>query len=292
MFHQQQVTGPDGALQVAQGPENGPPLLFLHGVGRAWRDFSGLMSALAPCWQVFALDFRGHGLSARTPEKYLVSDYVRDAVAVIQHIDKPLLLYGHSLGAMVAGIVAAEQSRQVRGAILEDPPYKLFAPGADDTPFHALFTLMRSVSGSERSVRELSRILAEARLPAAGSPEGVPLGDLRDATSIRFGAACLKRVDPTVWDPILEGRWLEDLNYRSLLPKIRCPILLLQGNVEQGGMVSAEAGDELTSLIPDCLRMPWDDIGHLIHGLLPERTLRVVREFLDSIALDERAFHT
>lgn len=289
MFHERQVTGGDGAINLAEGPPAGPPLLFLHGVGRGWQDFTGLMTPLASRWQVIGIDFRGHGRSVRTPGKYLVRDYMRDAVAVARQIDRPLVLYGHSLGAMVAGAVAAELGEQVRGAILEDPPYHLFAPGADETPV-ALFTLLRSVSGSNLSVSELARHLADSRVPAPGLPEGVRLGDLRDATSIRLGAACLKRVDPTLWDPVLAGHWLSALDAAQLLPRIKCPVLMLQGNVELGGMVSAAAGDEIERLIPDCIREHWRDAGHLIHNLLPERTLRVVSEFLESIALDPSSF--
>jgi pimeloyl-ACP methyl ester carboxylesterase len=289
MFHDRQVTGGDGLINLAEGPEAGPPLLFLHGVGRSWQDFAALMTPLAARWQVLAIDFRGHGRSDRTPGKYLVRDYVRDAVAVARHIDRPLVLYGHSLGAMVAGAAAAELGAQVRGAILEDPPYHLFAPDSDDTPI-ALFTLLRSVSGSALSVSELARHLADSRVPAPGAPEGVRLGDLRDATSIRMGAACLKRVDPTLWDPVLAGHWLSALDATELLPRIKCPVLMLQGNVELGGMVCAAAGDEIERLISDCIRVHWPDAGHLIHNLLPERTLRVVAEFLESIALDPNSF--
>src|SRR5262249_38326136 len=80
MLSEKQVTGGDGAINLARGPVNGSPLLFLHGVGRAWQDISQMLGALAWRWHVCALDFRGHGRSARTPGKYLVRDYVRDAV--------------------------------------------------------------------------------------------------------------------------------------------------------------------------------------------------------------------
>lgn len=286
MFHERQVVGADGALRLAEGPAVGPPLLFLHGVGRCWQDFTSLLADLSSRWHVLAVDMRGHGRSDRTPGMYLVRDYVRDVLELCRQLDEPLVIYGHSLGAMVAGAVAAELGTRARGAILEDPPYALFSSGADGSPFHALFTLMRTVSGSHLPVSELAGQLADARLPAADSPEGVRLGDIRDATSIRFGAAALKRVDPAVWDPILAGAWLEGLDYQKLLTQITCPTLVLQGNEELGGMVSVEAGRELERLISDCYRLHWPDAGHLIHNLLPERTLRVVREFLDSIMLD------
>jgi pimeloyl-ACP methyl ester carboxylesterase len=286
MFLERQVTGGDGAIQLAQGPEAGPPLLFLHGVGRCWQDFTGLMTSLASRWQVYSIDLRGHGRSARTPGEYFVRDYVRDAVAVARHIGQPLVIYGHSLGAMTAGAAAAELGGQMRGAVLEDPPYHLYAPGATSTTFHPLFTFMQQVSGSKESVSQLARRIADVRLPAEGKPEGVRLGDVRDATSIRFGAACLKRVDPAVWEPVLAGTWQAEFNFRQVLPKITCPVLVLQGNEAEGGMVSDAAGDEIARLIPDCTHMQWKDVGHLIHTTQPERTLRVVSEFLESIALD------
>jgi pimeloyl-ACP methyl ester carboxylesterase len=286
MFHKRQLTGGDGAIQLAQGPETGPPLLFLHGVGRSWQDFGGLMTSLASRWQVFGIDFRGHGLSARTPGKYFLRDYVRDAVAVARHIGQPLVIYGHSLGAMTAGLAAAELGNDIHGAILEDPPYRLYAPGATDTPFHPLFQVMQQVSGSSESVSALAKRLADVRLPAEGQPDGVRLGDVRDATAIRFGAACLKKVDPELWTPVLSGTWQSGSDYRALLPKITCPVLVLQGAVSLGGMVSDADGDELTRLISDCTLLRWNDVGHLLHTMLPERTLRVVSEFLESIAID------
>ncbi len=286
MFHERQVAGADGALRLAEGPAGGPHLLFLHGVGRCWQDFTGLLTDLCSRWHVLAIDMRGHGRSDRTPGMYLVRDYLRDVVTLCQQLDDPLVIYGHSLGAMVAGAAAAMLGAQVQGTILEDPPYALFAEGAGESPFHALFSVMRNVSGSHLSVSELAAQLGEVRLPTPAAPEGARLGDLRDVTSIRFGAASLKRVDPAVWDPVLAGAWLEGLDYQKLLRQIQCPTLVLQGNVELGGMVSLEAGRELEQMISDCYRLYWEDAGHLIHNLLPERTLRVVREFLDSLMLE------
>src|SRR5688572_4782194 len=105
-------------LHVAAGPRHGPPLLMLHGVLRAWTDF-------APRWQLFALDHRGHGESARA-ERYLVVDYAADAVALVRDRLPGVVLYGHSLGALAAVAVAAELPDLVRAVILEDPPAPSF----------------------------------------------------------------------------------------------------------------------------------------------------------------------
>jgi pimeloyl-ACP methyl ester carboxylesterase len=286
MFSEKRVTGGDGPLNLAVGPKTGPPILFLHGVGRLWRDFAGLMTALAPRRQVLALDFRGHGHSARTAGKYLVRDYVRDAVAVLRSIGRPVYVYGHSLGSMVAAAAAAEVPELVRGVVLEDPPFETTGPAIVDGPFLELFRLLQTVSGSQASVRELARHLANQRVSVAGRPEGALLGELRDATSIRFGAACLKLVDPAVWDPVLAGRWLEGYDVPRVLASIKCPTLVLQGDVADGGMVSEEAGRRVEQQIAECLRIRIPRASHLIHNLEAELTLRLVTEFLESIALE------
>src|SRR5215207_7214247 len=102
------------ALNVAAGPTAGPPLLLLHGVVRCWRDWLTLVPGLAGRWQVFALDFRGHGRSARRPDRYKVADYLEDAVALVKgRFAEPGVLFGHSLGALVALGVAATVPERV-----------------------------------------------------------------------------------------------------------------------------------------------------------------------------------
>lgn len=288
MFSERQVKGGDGAINLASGPDAGEPLLFLHGVGRSWQDFSTLAGALAGRWHVYAFDFRGHGRSERTSGRYVVRDYVRDALAVIEHtIRRPMVLYGHSLGAMVAAATAAELPELVRGVVLEDPPFDTMSRGIEKSPFYVLFQSLRTLSGSRQSVSDLARTLADVRINAPDRPQAVRLGDARDAASLRYMAACLKRVDPELWEPILDGRWLEGYDEAGLLPKIRCPVLLLQGNVAEGGALGEAAAERVERLIPDCLRIRVARAGHLIHSLLHETTLRLTGAFLESIAMDE-----
>ena len=49
-------------------------------------------------------------------------DYARDAAAVLRSLREPAVVCGHSLGALVAGVVAAQLPERVRAVVLEDPP--------------------------------------------------------------------------------------------------------------------------------------------------------------------------
>ena len=159
------IAGGDARVNLARWPGGGSPLLFLHGVGRAWQDFSSLGSVLAARWHVHAIDFRGHGRSDRTPGKYLVTDYVRDVVCVVREsIGKPSVIYGHSLGAMAAAGAAAELGPMARGVVLEDPPFDSLGRKIRSTQFHGLFAAMRDLTGSSDSVATLARKLGDVQL--------------------------------------------------------------------------------------------------------------------------------
>jgi pimeloyl-ACP methyl ester carboxylesterase len=286
MLSETRVAGADGEVNLARGPAGGSPLVLLHGVGRAWQDFSSLGWALAGRWHVHALDFRGHGRSDRTPGKYLVCDYVRDVVAVVSGaVDRPAVLYGHSLGAMAAAGAAAELGDLVRGVILEDPPFDTLGRTIRSTQFHGLFVGMRTLTGSRDSITTVARHLGDLQLNPPDRPIPIRLGELREATSLRFMAACLKLLDPEVWDPILEGRWLEGFDVAQVLAKISCPVLLLHGNVGEGGMLDDQAAAEVQRRLANCTRVRVPRAGHLIHQLERETTLRLTSEFLESIAL-------
>src|SRR5262245_50089317 len=90
-------------LNVARSASGGPPLVLWHGLARRWQDFVPVLPPLAARWTVTAVDHRGHGKSARMPGGYTVPDYVADAVGLLQRGEPtPAVLYGHSLGAIVA----------------------------------------------------------------------------------------------------------------------------------------------------------------------------------------------
>ncbi len=287
MFREKQVTGGDGHLNLASGPAARAPMLMLHGVGRCWQDYASLIPSLLWRWQIHGLDFRGHGGSQFTPGHYLVRDYVRDAVAVIRGvIAKPLVVYGHSLGAMVAATVAAEVPDLVRAVVLEEPPFDLLGPNIRQTTFYSMFAAMRSFSGSTLPVDELTRVIGQTRVDAVGKPEGVRLDELRDPVGLRFMAGCLRRVDPTLWDPLLAGQWLDGIDPVDVLKSIRCPVLLLQGEIADGSMMLEESGPKIESLVADCTRARVAGAGHLIHGFQPTITLRLVHGFLEPILWD------
>ena len=67
---------------------------------------------------------RGHGDSDKPSAGYLPRDYAGDIAALIAHEPtRPAAVVGHSLGAVVAALLAAERPELVPKVILVDPPF-------------------------------------------------------------------------------------------------------------------------------------------------------------------------
>lgn len=272
------------SLNFATGPRHGPALVFFHGVTRRWQSFVPLIPTLSSRWHIHALDHRGHGGSSRPKFGYLVRDYVRDAVAFVQEqVQGPAVLYGHSLGAMVAAGVAAELPKQVQGVVMEDPPFDTMGPRISQSALLSYFTGVQPFAGSTLPVGALARQLAEIPLTTPGKAGSIRLGDTRDMASLRFTARCLKPLDRDVLAPIIAGRWLEGFDWAAALAKITCPAMLLQADLSVGGMLTDDDAAEAERLMPDCIRIRLPKVGHLIHWLQTETCLRSVNSFLESL---------
>ncbi|HEY4312980.1 MAG TPA: alpha/beta hydrolase [Pirellulales bacterium] len=283
MLTETQFTTDDVTLNLAVGPASGAPLLLLHGVARRWQDYVTLIPMLMTRWQVFALDFRGHGRSTRAAN-YLVIDYVRDAVQAIEKQCKtPTVVFGHSLGAMVAAAVAAERAEQVRGVVLEDPPFGLLGSDVRQTVYHSMFSAYGKLAGTSQSIDELSARLADVTLDAPGQAQPLRLGDVRDPAALRFMASCLAQLDPAVMTPLVEGRWMDGYDQASLLSRIACPVLLLQGDEAQGGMLDDRRAAGAVAALRHATHVKVATAGHQIHSMQTETTLRLVTNFLESL---------
>lgn len=260
------------------GEGSGPALLLLHGVTRCGNDWEGLFPELASDWRIFALDQRGHGGSGRA-ESYLVMDYVADAVHFIrQEIAAPVVIIGHSLGAMTAAAVAAELPEQVRAVVLEDPPFHTMGVRIHGTAWQAQFVGMQAVVRCRGTIEELADALAEIRLPVTGVGFR-RLGDLRGRNSLRWSAECVAQLDPEVLTPVTLGRWLEGYDMANVFARIRCPVLLLQADPKGGGALMDDDVELALRSIGNCRSAHFFGASHQIHRERPEEMLQVVREF-------------
>lgn len=273
-------------INVAVGPETGPPLVLLHGVTRRWQDFVPILPSLLLQWQIHAIDLRGHGGSGRAPGGYQVIDYAGDVVAYLRgELERPAVVMGHSLGGMVAAAVAALAPDAVRAVVMEDPPFETMGAHIQDTIYPQLFSVYRDkgIAGSRQPAEELAPLLADIPILRAGETVPVTLGSLRDATALRFQASCLRHLDPEVLDPVIAGDWLKGYEVENILKRIVCPSLLLQGEFALGGLLPDEYAEHVVSRLAKGILVRFSGVGHQIHWEQSAEMMRYVNGFLASL---------
>ncbi|HHW94672.1 MAG TPA: alpha/beta hydrolase [Mogibacterium sp.] len=136
-FTEKQAVLDDGSvLNYGEGPSNGPPLLLLHGQQATWQDYAKVLPELSKEFHIFAVDYYGHGKSGKDIAKYKANIIGRDLMWFMEHvIKKPSYVSGHSSGALLAAWLAANNSENVIGVVLEDGPFFSTEPGRAENTF-------------------------------------------------------------------------------------------------------------------------------------------------------------
>lgn len=104
----------------AWGAPGAPPLVLLHALGEGAADWDGVAPAFARHYRVYAPDLRGHGRSD-WPGDYSVELMRADVLGFLDALGLDRVdLIGHSMGGLVACLLAQERPERVRALILED----------------------------------------------------------------------------------------------------------------------------------------------------------------------------
>jgi len=98
----------------------GPALIFLHGVGSSLETWAGVMESLEDRYTVAAFDLLGHGLSPTPDDPSLFSRdmALEDLDELLDQLDGPAVLIGHSLGGYLALAHGATRPGVARGLIV------------------------------------------------------------------------------------------------------------------------------------------------------------------------------
>ena len=271
-------------LNYAEGPSNGPPLVLLHGLGRRWQVFLPLIPALSMRWHIFAPDFRGHGKSGRVARGYGGTHYAEDVTHFLQEcVPANAIVFGHSLGGMVAMWIASHHPELVRALILGD---NMIVTGHIPSPMYvALFTGLRDLARKGGSVEEIATGIGRIDLPVRGTTEEVFIRNLpgNDEAYLLSWARSVVQADPDTYAMAIDGSALGAWNGEEVLRGITCPTLLLQANRELGGLMSDADVALATRILPHHAHVQLRTLGHALFIQQPEPILRAVTNFLESL---------
>ena len=137
----------------------------------------------------------------------------------------PVVVYGHSLGGWVGLTLAAREPERVRALVVGDT-------GIDP--------------------RGIDPDLAVSYLA------DVPM-------ALRSLAQAVRVMDPAVMEEFRAGTLADDFRPEAVLPQVRCPVLLLQADPAEGGLMTDSDVALGRRLLPDVAHVKFMGVGHGLH---------------------------
>ncbi len=237
----------EATLNYAEGSAGNPPMVLTHGLTDRWQYYLPILPVLAQRWHVYALDFRGHGRSSRT-QPYRYRDHISDTIAFIEGcVGEPVVLFGSSMGGMVALMVAARRPDLVKAVVFGDSSIKTDRTRAVMRDFHSYWAGWEKLASYKGPFSELVKLVSEMPVSVPGQNKKT-YGEGLDTIALMNKANYLRFVDPVVlrdWavgaeDDEAYNRVIDGYDHEEL-KNIECPVLLIQGNPKKGGIFTDEA---------------------------------------------------
>lgn len=250
------------------GSGDKPPFVMLHGISRVAHQFDHLVPYFRAEYHILAIDMRGHGDSAWSPEgNYLVEDYVKDLEAFADQLNlRGMTLLGNSTGGRVVQVYAGLHPDRVARLISEDV-------GPERTnDIAAAFT--RQVEQEAKGWASEEELVASLKRSNPRTPEEIL------AAYAHFGSR--KREDGRiVWkrDPNLAKGFVPTELWR-FVEKIRCPALYVVGGASR--IVPQETQQRLKETLPDVRIVVMPGLGHYPDQESTADFVRIVKEFLSA----------
>lgn len=236
-----------------------PPLVLLHGLmGRA-ESWDSLFEPFAEHFQVIAPDLRGHHRSAWPESGYALVDYVGDITGLLETMDiGRAAVVGHSLGALVALLLAVEAPETVSALVLEDPPTELRAEIAQ---------WLQALLAAKRLPREITALVMREIYPHRTEADWLDYTDWLHATADGPFEALLQGADT-------------QRDFLTMLASLTMPVLMLRGDPEAGSAVSDPIAAQCREAIRSGELRTVPNAGHSVHLDQPDEYIDIVLPFL------------
>ena len=206
------------------GPQDGAPVICVHGLTRSGRDFDALAEGLAAAGRrVICPDLPGRGASDWLPDPMLYQPpvYIAALSHLLARIDGPVDWVGTSLGGICGMAIAATPGHPIRRLVLND--IGAYVP-------QDAMARIRDYMGQEPVFPDLATL--EAHLREVHAPFG-PLSDaqwrhLAETSARRADGGVALHYDPAIARPIL-AQEAQALDMAALWSAVRLPVLLIRG---------------------------------------------------------------
>lgn len=246
-----------GLAAVARG--TGPTLLLLHGVGLRAEAWGAQFDLPA---RIVAPDMPGHGESPCNDNNMSLEDYVLAALDVLKGLDAPVIVVGHSMGAMLALALANRAPGSVRAVVA----------------LNAIF---------ERSLPAQEAVLGRAaELDGKSMPDQTPTLERWfgiDASAERD--ACtnwLNDVKPAAYKCAYTAFATSQIPDRDSLSRLSCPALFITGSEEPNS--TPAMSQTMASLAPKGRSIIVDGAAHMMSMTHPREVNAAIHSLINEVS--------
>jgi pimeloyl-ACP methyl ester carboxylesterase len=258
---------------------DGPPLLFVHGLGGLWQNWLLNIPAFMGAHRCIALDLPGFGGSEMPREKISIKGYANTLEQVCERlgVDGPVLI-GNSMGGFVAAELALSFPTRVEKLVLVSAAglaieYQRRQPLLFAASIFTAVTARTGARATEPVVRRprLRRLFLQGVVRYPERLSGPLTWEL------------VQGAEKPGFIPALEA--LTNYSYRDRLSSIEVPTLIVWGRNDL--LVPVGDAERYERLIGDNARsVVFDETGHVA---MIERSARFNRAVADFIAAQEPA---
>jgi esterase len=244
---------------------SGPPVVILHGLFGAGRNWTQVAEALAADYGVYLPDARNHGASPWA-ESMSYAEMANDVLALIEceQLQRPFVI-GHSMGGKTAMALALLHPQAIAGVAVID-----IAPESYADQFSSYVSTMRSFDAANAaSQREVRQVLADGL--GAQAPADFVMQNLR------------RQYDRFDWrlNLLATGLCMHELcGFPDALRDARYdgPALFIHG--AESGYVPPSSLAGIRALFPHAQTERIADAGHWVHADQPAALLCGLRDWL------------
>lgn len=252
----------DVRLHFTDAANDAPALVFLHYFGGSALAWEPVIAELREQFRCIALDLRGFGDSDTPANRFSVTHYVEDLVALVKTLElRAFTLVGHSIGGKIALAYAARQPADLQSLVLLAPSPLSPEPIADDERQRAIES-----HGTREAAQQLLEKIVAHPLPPTLTARAID-DNLRSS-----GAA---------WRAWLEVGSREDLS--ALISRIQVPTLIVSGTADQTitpEVVRREVSARLTNahmtLLPNVAHLLPLEAPRAVADLIRTKSYRIV----------------
>ncbi len=266
-------------LRIAEAGLGGRPLLLVHGFTGGRVDFTDWLGPLADRgWHVVAPDLRGHGDSdAPTDEhSYGLEIFAADVIGLLDALDWPrTTMLGHSMGGMVAQVVAINHPERLEGLVLMDTGHGRVR-GIDP----ALAELAAAVA-REQGMASLMKAQSELDEAPLVTPAHEHLLATRPGYA-EFNDAKFLAASPAMYAAMVTALVAESANPDRLeqLRGVDLPTLVVVGEQDKAFVKSSE---RMAETIPGARLEVLPGGGHSPQFEAPDAWWKALTTFLDAL---------